>query len=147
MASRRIRLVLRWAGLAIVVLLLAMQLFPVERTNPPVGLEVEAPTEIRSILRKACYDCHSHETHWPWYSYVAPVSWWIVDHVDDGRGDLNFSDWPAFDFEAQKLSFHDIEEQITTGEMPLTSYKLLHPPARLDASERRLLVDWARSNR
>jgi hypothetical protein len=137
--------VARWAGLAVVVVLALIQLIPSDRTNPPVQFDVDAPDEVKEILRRACYDCHSHETRWPWYSRVAPISWWIVDHVEHGRGDLNFSEWPVLDFYAQELSFKDIEEQITKGEMPLRSYTILHPEARLTDDERETILRWARS--
>ena len=132
-----------WILGVLAVLFVALQFRTVERTNPPVVANVDAPPEVEALLRRACYDCHSHETHWPWYSRVAPVSWWVVDHVEHGRRDLNFSDWPLFDFEAQDIEFIDIREQVANGEMPLASYTLLHPAARLSDAERALLVRWA----
>jgi hypothetical protein len=137
--------IVRWAGLAVVIVLALIQLIPADRTNPPVRIDVDAPDEVKEILRRACYDCHSHETRWPWYSRVAPVSWWIADHVEHGRGDLNFSEWPALDFYTQELAFKDIEEQITNGEMPLRNYTILHPEARLTDDERETILRWARS--
>ena len=141
----RVWKIARWAGLAVAIVLALIQLIPADRTNPPVRIDVDAPDEVKGILRRACYDCHSHETRWPWYSRVAPVSWWIADHVEHGRGDLNFSAWPALDFYAQELAFKDIEEQITKGEMPLRNYTILHPEARLTDDERETLLRWARS--
>jgi hypothetical protein len=134
---------LRWAAAGALLLLLLAQLVPVERTNPPVTSDIDVSDEVRSILRRSCYDCHSHETRWPWYSFVAPMSWYVIDHVDHGRGDLNFSEWPTFDFEAQDLAFEDIREQLEKGEMPLTSYLLLHPSARLSEDDRQLLLRWS----
>ena len=135
----------RRAGLAVVIVLALIQLIPADRTNPPVRIDVDAPDEVKEILRRACYDCLSHETRWPWYSRVAPVSWWIADHVEEGRGDLNFSEWPALDFYARELALKDIEEQITKGEMPLRNYTILHPEARLTDDERETILRWARS--
>jgi len=123
--------------------LAAIQLVPVERTNPEVEWDVDAPREVARILRRSCYDCHSHETRWPWYSRVAPLSWWIVSHVREGRGDLNFSTWPALDLEAQELAFEDIAKQVSRGEMPLASYLILHPGARLSDDDRDALLRWA----
>lgn len=120
------------------------QLIPVERTNPPVRSDLQAPAEVSALLRRACYDCHSHETHWPWYAYVAPVSWILAHHVEEGREELNFSEWPVIDLETLEHNLKDIEEQITEGKMPLRSYKLLHPEARLDDEERTRLLQWAR---
>lgn len=130
--------------LGVLALLGVAQVIPVERTNPPVRSDVDATQEIATLLRRACYDCHSHETHWPWYGYVAPISWFLARHVEKGRGDLNFSEWPVLDFEAQNHDLHEIEEQVAKGKMPLRSYKILHPEARLDAAERARLLEWAR---
>lgn len=143
--TARVWKIVRWAGLAVAMALVLIQFIPAERTNPPVRIDVDAPDEVKEILRRACYDCHSHETRWPWYSRVAPVSWWIADHVEHGRGDLNFSEWPALDFYTQELAFKDIEEQITKGEMPLRNYTILHPEARLTDDERETILGWARS--
>jgi hypothetical protein len=127
-----------------VVIMIGIQFIPVDRTNPPLRSEVQAPDSVMVILKKACYDCHSNQTSWPWYSYVAPGSWFVVRHVNHGRGDLNFSEWPTFDFEAQDLAMSDIREQIEDGKMPLSSYILLHPEARLTSNDRRTLLRWTR---
>lgn len=130
------------AGAALVLL---VQLVPVTRTNPPVEADLVAPAPVEDVLRRACYDCHSHETRWPWYSRVAPFSWWLADHVRLGRADLNFSQWPLFDLETQGLILRDIEKQLTDGTMPLRSYVLGHPEARLSAEEMDLVLAWARA--
>ena len=136
--------ILRLGATVLVVLFVAIQFMPVDRTNPPVESELFAPDEVKQVLRKACFDCHSHETEWPWYSRVAPVSWWVADHVKQGRGDLNFSRWPLFDLEAQKHLLGEIEEEISQDEMPLKSYRLGHPEARLSEEEKQILLNWAR---
>lgn len=130
-------------GLALVFLLI--QLVPVDRSNPPVVSEVFAPEPVKAILRKACYDCHSHETRWPWYSRIAPVSWLMAEHVEDGRKDMNLSRWPLLDMEAQADILEDIEEEIAEDEMPLWSYRLGHPEARLTDEEKAVLLRWARA--
>lgn len=134
------RLVL--AGLA---LLVAIQFVPVQRTNPPVRWALAAPEPVDEVLRRACFDCHSNETRWPWYAYTAPVSWLVTSHVVKARGDLNFSEWPVFDREKVAHAFHDIAKQVEEGKMPLWSYIMMHPEARLGARERAMLVDWARA--
>jgi len=126
-------------------LFLFIQLIPVEQANPPVEADLVAPSQVTDILRRACYDCHSHETSWPWYSRVAPFSWWLAEHVSDGRADLNFSRWPLFDFEARELMLRDIEKQIVDGTMPLQSYVLGHREARLSDRDREILLEWARA--
>jgi hypothetical protein len=145
-AFSRLRRLLLWIGGALLVVFALLQLKQPERTNPPVLSAIAAPPAIAKILERSCFDCHSHRTDWPWYSYVAPVSWWLVDHVDHGRRDLNFSEWPVLDMEELEHNFHDIDEQIAKGEMPLKSYLVLHPGARLSEEEKTMLRSWARSN-
>jgi len=141
------RMLLKLFGLVAFVALGLIQLVPVERTNPPVEADLEAPADVKAILRRACYDCHSHETRWPWYSYVAPTSWYVTNHVEEARGDLDFSAWPRFDFEAQAEALKEIREQVSKGKMPLRSYTWLHRDARLDPAERERIVSWARGGR
>jgi len=124
-------------------LFLLIQFLPVERSNPPVESKVQAPPEVMSILERACYDCHSHETRWPWYSWVAPVSWVVSNHVGQGRQRLNFSRWPASDHETQINLYREINREVSTMAMPLTSYQRLHPEARLSVDDRQQLLDWS----
>ena len=137
------KLIISAAALAALILLI--QLIPVEQTNPQVEADLVAPPPVKDILRRACYDCHSHETSWPWYSRVAPFSWWLAEHVTEGRADLNFSQWPLFDFEARELMLRDIEKQIVDKSMPLRSYVLGHREARLSDRDREILLEWARA--
>lgn len=142
MGASRGRHWLRWVLAALLLTLAGMQLIPVERANPAVESDLNATLEVAEVLRRACYDCHSNETRWPWYSRIAPVSWWVASHVEHGRGDLNFSEWPSFDFEAQAQALDDIREQILRDEMPLWSYALVHRDARLSEGDREILLDW-----
>ena len=93
------RKLLKWAGIALMGLLAGSQFIRPARTNPPTHSEesmeayVQVPGDVASVLDRACRDCHSHETQWPWYSNTAPVSWFVIDHVNHGRKHLNFSDW------------------------------------------------------
>jgi hypothetical protein len=129
------------------VFMAVIQIVPARRTNPPVRSDLEAPGEVKAILRRACYDCHSHETRWPWYGRVAPVSWWIVSHVNEARGDLNFSEWPGSDASLAGMALRDIEQQVAQEKMPLPSYALMHAGARLTREERGILIGWARAGR
>lgn len=134
---------LRWIGLALLVAFVAIQFFGEERTNPPVTSEIQAPEDVQAILRRSCYDCHSNQTRWPWYSRVAPASWYVVDHVNHARSDLNFSEWPTFDLEEQEHLLEEIGEEVEEGGMPLKSYLLIHRDARLSDQERVRLLEWA----
>ena len=126
-------------------LFLAIQFVPVDRENPPVEADVMASAQVKVILRRSCYDCHSNETRWPWYSRIAPVSWWVVKHVEKGRADLNFSHWPLFDTEAKGHFMRDIEKQLVDGTMPLASYVRGHAEAGLSDEDRSVLLEWARA--
>ena len=130
-----------WIAVAVVVL--GAQVVPVDRSNPPVEAEIALPDGVREIVRKACYDCHSHETRWPWYSYVAPVSWLIHHDVEHAREHLNFSRWGSYDAEEQADLLDDIGEEVEEREMPLQIYVSLHSEARLKNDERRAIVEWA----
>lgn len=123
------------------VALAAIQLVPVSRTNPPVTAPVQAPPEVQAVLRRACFDCHSHETRWPAQAYVAPFSWLVAHDVEEGREELNFSAWDRVD---RRKVARKLPKEVGEGEMPPWFYVLAHPSARLTDAERRLLGDWAR---
>jgi hypothetical protein len=129
-------------ALSVLVLLLAAQLVPIERTNPPAKLEIPAPAEVGRVLERSCYDCHSNRTQWPWYSYVAPASWFVIRHVRDARENLNLTEWPLMDIEGQLFFLGEMKKQIAADKMPLDSYLLLHWGARLSDTDRSLLLAW-----
>lgn len=114
-----------------------IQLVPYGRnhTNPPVLQEPNWDAETRAIAKRACFDCHSNESTYPWYSYVAPVSWLTQRDIEQGRDELNFSEW-----EMDEEKADDIAEVILEGEMPLPIYLVMHPEARLSDSEKRQLI-------
>jgi len=127
--------------LALLAILVGIQFVPVDRSNPPVTQEIVAPQAVKDILKRACYDCHSNETQWPWYGHVAPVSLLLANHVEEGREHLNFSEWDQV-----KDPRHAIEEcweEVEEGEMPLKSYLLLHRSAELSAEDLATLKSWA----
>lgn len=131
-------------GAAVLAVALAIQLVPVDRSNPPVQRTIDAPEDVERVLRRSCYDCHSNETDWPWYSRVAPASWLVADDVHEAREDMNFSEWPDDPDDATDL-IEEIGEQVESGAMPLDSYLWLHPEARMSDEERQLLIDWSLS--
>lgn len=145
--NRRKRL-LRLLGGGLLVLLLLAQAVRPARTNPPtdpartIHVRVEVPAEIHRILERACGDCHSHATRWPWYSNLAPVSWYVIDHVNHGRSHLNFSDWPADPAEGREL-LKAICSETKSARMPLADYVRMHPDARLGAADVAALCSWA----
>lgn len=120
-----------------------MQLVPVDRSNPPVAADIPTPPEVKSILRRACYDCHSHETVWPWYSRIAPFSWLIARDVQGGRAELNFSTWTQYSTKEQVKKMKESFEEVAEGEMPPWFYLAVHRDASLSEADRKVLRMWA----
>src|SRR5215213_9666575 len=124
-----------------------------ERVNPPAAsgqaLEEHARVtpEVAGVLKRSCMDCHSNRTDWPWYSNVAPASWFVIDHVNHGRRHLNFSTWTEQDRSERIGLLEEINKTVRFGSMPLDSYTLLHPEARLSEQERAAICDWASEER
>ena len=131
--------------LVVVIVLVGIQFIPVNRSNPPVEEEVPASPGVKAILKRTCYDCHSNETVWPWYSRVAPVSWLLARDVGEGREELNFSTWNRYSQKKLGKIMKEIWEEIQEGEMPPWFYLPLHPDARISDSDRSLLRAWATS--
>lgn len=144
---------LKRVGLALIILFVVAQFVRPNMTNPPVdeGRTLQARAQIRqevyAILERSCNDCHSNKTSWPWYSQVTPVSWYLANHVADGRRELNISDWARYDARRATRKLDEICEQVREGEMPLKSYLLLHPSARLSDADRKAICDWTTEER
>jgi hypothetical protein len=141
------------AAVILVILFMLIQLVRPERTNPPMNpvhrLEsvLTVPADVRSLLRAACYDCHSNETAWPWYSNISPVSWLIARDVNGGRRQLNFSEWGTYESRSQIGRLEQIVTELSDERMPLPIYLPMHPEAQLTGEERDRLTTWARSER
>jgi len=136
---------LKWIPAVALVGFALLQLTNPSHTNPPVKSDFIAatspPASVAASFRAACYDCHSHETKWPWYSRIAPVSSLIASDVNEGRKHLDFSDWPA-DSAAVAKKLDRINEVLDYREMPLKKYTLLHADARLTETQRKEIMDW-----
>jgi hypothetical protein len=102
-----------------------------------------APPEVRRTVEQACYDCHSDNTRYPWYAAVQPVGWWLAYHVNDGKGQLNFSHFGAYATKRAARKLGALGDEVEQGGMPLRSYTWMHPEARLTAAQRKQIVDWA----
>jgi heme-binding protein len=135
--------VLRLVLLGAVVVLVAIQFVPVGRSNPPVETEVPAPPDVQAILRRACYDCHSNATVWPWYSRVAPFSWLVARDVREGRREVNFSTWNRLTASQQVKKLKESWKEVADGDMPPWFYVSAHHDARLSAEDRAALRAWA----
>ena len=141
--------VMKWSAIGLLVLFLGAQFVRPAKTNPvsdetrAIQFHVEMNQEVSAILSRACYDCHSNKTEWPWYSEVAPMSWLVISQVNDGRRHLNFSEWETYDLSKAVKKMQEIDEEVGIEAMPLSSYTLLHPEARLTDQERKLISEWA----
>jgi hypothetical protein len=134
--------ILIWGGAAAaaaIVGFLLIQLLPVgQPTNPPVAAEPPWDSPLtRTLAKRACFDCHSNEAVYPWYSYVAPVKWLVLRDVNDGRRALNFSDWHS----GGRVNGNRAARAIANGQMPMTSYLLMHPSANLSDAEQQQLIN------
>ncbi len=137
--------------LGIGVLVVGLQFF---RGTPPEVIAdnpddliatAKIPGEVSTLLKAACYDCHSNETKYPWHTYITPISWSIFDHVNEGREELNFSNWASLRKSKKVNKLKDLMEEVGEGKMPLDSYTLIHGEAQLTNEQRDLLVNWAES--
>jgi Haem-binding domain len=108
-----------------------------------IGNVYAIPEDVKSILAKACNDCHSNNTVYPWYSKIQPVDWWLNDHVVDGKKHLNLDDYTKRNLRFQYHKLEEIVEQVKEGEMPLESYTWIHKEAKLTDIEKDKLIGWA----
>jgi len=131
--------------LSVIAVFIVIQLIPVNQTNPPIVQSAEMPGDVESIMRESCFDCHSNETKWPWYSRIAPGSFLITYDVNEGRKHLNFSDFSGMDsFDSSDVA-DELIEVLEEGKMPVPQYLILHPSASLSDSETEILLNWAES--
>ena len=131
-------------ALIMIGILLAIQLIRPEMTNPPAdeALALKAPENVMKILKTSCYDCHSNETIWPWYAQIAPLSWTILGHVNDGREALNFSSYNQIDSKIKTKRLKRAIKTVNNGMMPLSNYLLLHKDATLSNAQKSVIIDW-----
>lgn len=101
------------------------------------------PNNVLTLLQNACYDCHSNNTKYPWYSNVQPMAWMMANHIQNGKEKLNFSGFGSYTSRRQTSKLKEIANQIKDGEMPISSYSLMHKNARLSKEQRNLIMDWA----
>jgi len=150
---RLFRRVFKITAIVLVVAFLGMQAVRPARTNPPVdesqtiNARTQMTPQVASILDRSCRDCHTNKTVWPWYTNVAPVSWWLSNHVNDGRRSLNMSEWGKLDANHQDRKLRQICDEIQDGVMPLSSYLPMHPMAKLSDQDKKTLCDWTDAER
>ncbi len=140
-------------GVTTVILLVVVQFIPVNRNNPRVNpsrtiyASLPMPAEVKSVFERSCKNCHSDQTSWPWYSYVAPVSWVVAHDVHQARKAMNLSEWGSYSSNKKTNKLEEICEQLNNGEMPDRKYALLHRRARPTAKERDIVCQWTDDSR
>jgi hypothetical protein len=127
---------------SVIALLVAIQFVPGGVVNPPSQGEVSAPPEIQDTLRRSCYDCHSNQTRWPWYTNVAPFSWVVARDIELGRRQLNFSEWGAYYPVTRRRKLQWMGRALEQEDMPPLFYQLIHPASRLSPQDRAQLRVW-----
>jgi hypothetical protein len=108
-----------------------------------ISHSVDVPADVKNILEKACNDCHSNNTNYPWYTNIQPVGWWLNHHVEEGNGELNFSEFNTYKLRRKLHKLEEIAEQVKEGEMPMDSYTWTHGEAKLTTAEQQTLISWA----
>ena len=141
--------ILKTIGIALLIVLAAIQFIRPEKniaTSPAeqhISKVQPVPADVDALLKKGCYDCHSNNTVYPWYNNIQPVAWWLNDHVQDGKKHLNFDAYTSYNLRRQFHKMEEIEEQVKEGEMPMTSYTLIHSDAKLTEAEKNTLINWS----
>jgi hypothetical protein len=134
-------------------ILVVLQFFQIDREDPQVDPSkdflklAQPPAEISQMIQSACYDCHSHETHYPWYTYINPVGWLVKNHIHEGREHLNFSLWTDYSADKRAHKLEECYEEIEKGEMPLKPYALVHAAANLSKEKKEKLINWFKMSR
>jgi hypothetical protein len=123
----------------------------IQATDGPSANDISTvypvPKEVAAILQTSCYDCHSNNTHYPWYANLQPVAWWLEDHIKEGKKEINFSEFASYRIGRQYKKFEEINKQIEEGEMPLESYTLIHTETKLSAEQKAIIKNWVNSSR
>lgn len=128
------------------MVLIGIQFIRIDKTAPVSDAKAdffaleESPDITNDLVRSACYDCHSYESKYPWYTNIAPMSWWIKGHINGGRQHLNFSEWGTYEKKKKAHKLEEIVEELTEEHMPLSSYTWMHPKAKLSADQRAQLI-------
>jgi Haem-binding domain len=143
--------ILRKVLLGLLVIFILMQFYRIDKTNPPMDpaqdflTAVNAPIEMATMVKNACYDCHSHATKYPWYTEIMPFAKMIQGHIENGRKELNFSTWTTYEPDKRDHKLEEAGEMVIETKMPLTSYLIAHPEARISKEERQTLANWFES--
>jgi hypothetical protein len=145
--------IIKKVAIALLVIIIAMQFFQPEKNQAQGNhtalfiTETNPPEDVKIILQQSCFDCHSNTTVYPWYNNIAPVSYWLADHVKDGKKHLNFSDWKSYSAKKKDHKLEEVIEMVEDGTMPLNEYTWTHEEANLTEAQRNGVIQWAKKTR
>ena len=143
--------ILKKIGLILLLALIVIQFVRPTRNESKAVLATDirqvtsVPPNVQNLLSRSCYDCHSNNTRYPWYMNIQPVAWYLADHVKEGKRELNFSEFGSYTSKKQRHKLEEISKEVQEGEMPLSSYTLIHGDAKLSDAERTIITTWADS--
>jgi len=143
----------KYSFIFLILFIVVLQFIKPDTTNPSedktkfIGSYVQVPDNVLSKLEKACFDCHSNRTVWPWYSSISPVVYLIEHDVKDGRKKLNFSEWGNYEKKKILKKLEEISEEVTESEMPPGIYTLMHSDAKLTDEDKKSISDWAKATK
>jgi len=132
----------------VLIVLVGIQFFPTEPNQSSVVLDTDfiktydVPKDVQNILKTSCYDCHSNNTKYPWYNKIQPVGWFLEHHINEGKKELNFSNFGTYTKRKQKHKLKAIVNQIKDNDMPLFSYTIIHRDAKISNKKSKILIDW-----
>lgn len=135
----------------ILIIFLGMQFFQPDKNNNDVVVTngitavVNVPDNVNALLHQACYDCHSNNTEYPWYSNIQPIGWWLADHIKEGKRELNFDEFATYKTKRQLKKLDEVKKSQQDGWMPLKSYTWMHGDAKLTDAEKKAIINWADS--
>ncbi|MBM9501852.1 heme-binding domain-containing protein [Leptospira sp. 201903071] len=128
--------------LVLITAVVLLQFLPLSVPSGKNENEIQTVDEVKKILKKSCYDCHSDLTVWPWYTKVFPINVYLYHHVEEGKAELNFSEWETLSKKEKAKKGDEILEALEEGEMPLGDYVLLHPNSKISKEELEILKNW-----
>jgi len=142
-------------GYALLAILVIIQFFrPAKNINTAdaatandISKVYTVPEKVQQILKTSCYDCHSNNTIYPWYNNIQPVAWWLKNHVDEGKREINFNEFSSYSARRQYKKMEEVIEQVKEDEMPLSSYTIIHRDAKLNPEQKLALMEWAKTIR
>jgi hypothetical protein len=137
----------------VILVLVVIQFFRIDKATTPVDVTkdfisvTQPPARVAKIIQTSCYDCHSHQTNYPWYTNIAPLSWWIDHHIEEGREHLDLSNWADYSKKKADHKLEEFYEEVEEGEMPLGSYTKIHGEAKLSQEDKEVLIAWVKTLR